>query len=150
MAGARESLIPYRSGQQKSLAYISTAYTATAVVPPPSPHALTPRVISEMFIKIEVTRPEILLRNMGEPQAAISLNISMWNLGFVNCKSVLRRKNGIIATIEQRHIDTEVASAEPTTSISSPIRKKVRRPRVARLDATFMTMLVLTYPLIRR
>lgn len=30
-AGANESAIPYRRGQQRSLEYINTAYTATAV-----------------------------------------------------------------------------------------------------------------------
>ena len=46
-----------------------------ATCPPPSPNSITPRVISEMFIKIDVTLPATLLRKTGEPQAAFCLNI---------------------------------------------------------------------------
>ena len=68
----------------------------------------------------------------------------------MNWSSVFFRKKGIIATIEHSDIAIEVASAEPTTSIFSTKRKKESSAMVATLEPMLMTMLVLTYPLMRR
>ena len=142
--------MPYSKGQQRSLEYISTAYTATAVVPPPSPKVFAPRVIKEMFMRMEVTRPAMLFKNTGEPQAAISLNIAKWKRGLTNRNKVFLARKGIIATPAQRHMEMEVAKAEPTTSISNTSKKKDKSPTVTRLEPMLMAMLVFTYPLILR
>ena len=76
--------------------------------------------------------------------------MDLLNLGFVNLSSALPRKNGIIATNEQMHIDDDVARAEPTTSISNTKRKSDKSPIVATFEPMFITMLVFTYPLILR
>jgi hypothetical protein len=123
---------------------------ATAVVPPPSPHTRAPIVIRQIFISIDVILPDILLKNTGEPQAVICLNIALENRGFVNLSRVLPLKNGIIAINEQVLIEIETARAEPTTSIFKQSKKKLKSPKVARLEDIFMTILVFTYPLILR
>jgi hypothetical protein len=58
--------------------------------------------MSEILMSIDVRRPEMLLKNIGEPQAAICLNIAKWNLGFVNLSRALFLTKGIIATSEER------------------------------------------------
>ena len=150
MAGDRESLIPYSSGQHRSLAYIRIAYTATAVVPPPAPRVLTPRDMREMFIRMEVTRPEILLRKEGLPQAATFFTRAAVKFGFTNFSRARFPTKGTMAAKEQVHMEMDVASAEPTTSMPQPSRNNASRPMVRKLLTTLMTMLVFTYPLIRR
>ena len=59
--------------------------------------AFITRVIKDIFIKIEVSRPAILFRNVGEPQAKIFFSIPTLNLGFMNFKSALPLTNGVIA-----------------------------------------------------
>ena len=92
----------------------------------------------------------MLFRNTGDPQVAICLNIARLNLGLANLKSAFFITNGSIAATEHKHIDIDVASADPTTSIPSTKRKNVRNPIVIRFDAMFITMLVFTNPLILR
>jgi hypothetical protein len=50
----------------------------------------------------------------------------------------------------QTQNESEVASAEPTTSIPQTRRKKDRSPSVRRLETMLITMLVRTNPLMRR
>ena len=120
------------------------------MVPPPSPKYFTPKVISEMFINIETIRPETLLKNTGEPQAAISFIILKEILGFVNFKSAFLKTKGIRVMMAQLLIEIEVARAEPTTSILSTKRKKSKRPMVRRFEKMFINILSFTKPLIRR
>ena len=99
---------------------------------------------------MDVTRPETLLRKTGDPQAAICLIIVALNFGFVNLRTVFFCTNGIIATNEHVHIEIEVASAEPTTSILKYKRNIDKSPNVRRLQPIFIIILVFTKPLIRR
>ena len=74
----------------------------------------------------------------------------MVKMGFTNLRSACLVINGIIAITDDTHIETDVASAEPTTSILQARRKKLRSPSVKRLQNILIIMLVLTNPLIRR
>ena len=99
---------------------------------------------------MEVTRPEILLKNTGEPQAAISRSMAKLNFGRANFRSASPRIKGIMAIMAQPDIDRDTASAEPTTSIWQTSSRKASRPMVTRFEPTLMIMLVLTKPLMRR
>ena len=92
---------------------------------------------------MEVTRPDMLFKNIGEPEAAICFSIFALNLGFANFNNALFRTKGIIATTEQAHIESETASADPTTSISHTSKKKVKRPIVSKLEQIFITMMLM-------
>jgi hypothetical protein len=55
-----------------------------------------------------------------------------------------------MATSAQTQKESEVARAEPTTSILKTKRKRDSKLSVKRLDTMLITMLVLTKPLMRK
>ena len=101
-------------------------------------------------MRIEEIRPETLLRNTGDPQAAISLINATRKCGLVKHSNVFLRQNGTIAATEESHIAVQVATAEPTTSIFSTNKNSTNSAMVSRLQAILMNILVFTYPLIRK
>ena len=107
-------------------------------------------VIREIFINIDVIRPDTLLKNTGEPHAVICFIIDLVKCGFVNFKSAFFITNGIIAIPAQSDIEIDAAIAEPTTSISHTRRKNERKAMVKRFEQILIIILIFTNPLIRR